>query len=239
MSDRAGVLITGGARRIGAELARQFAKHGYDIALHYHTSGGDALALKVEIEALGVACILFEHDMADIAGLDGFARHVKEAMPHCAVLVNNASVFERAPFMETDEALFDRQFTVNFKAPFFLTQAFARHFREGCVVNMLDTAVSKNRGSHFAYLLSKKALAEFTTMAARALGPNFCVNGVCPGIVLPSNDHDEGYMESLARNVPLMHNARPEEVAATALWLAEQKHITGQLVFVDGGEHVG
>jgi len=237
MTEKA-VLITGGAKRVGAAMSRYFATQGYDVALHYNRSKKDALALQKEILAMGVACELFQHDLSDIKGFKDLIMQVQKAMPHCRALVNNASIFERASLMETDETLFDRQFSINLKAPFFLTQAFAKRFGRGCVVNILDTNIVRTDGSHFAYILSKKALAEFTTMAARELGPNIRVNAVCPGIVLPSNELDEQYMKKLSKSLPLGKLANLEQVSSAAYWLCENESVTGQLMFTDGGQHL-
>ena len=238
MTTRPGILITGGAKRVGAALSRHFAKHEYDIALHYNQSKAEADGVQKEIEALGAKCVLVEHDMRDIVGIPAFMERVKNAMPDCTALINNASVFERATLMDTDEALFDRQFDVNFKAPFFLTQSFAKTFGKGCVVNMLDTDISKTQGSHFAYLLSKKTLAEFTMMAARELGPDIRVNGVCPGYLLSASAADEAYEQKMETLIPMKSHPTLEDVANCAHWLMAQPYITGQLIFVDGGKHV-
>lgn len=237
MSARPGVFITGAAKRVGAELSRHFARNGYDVGLHYHSSEAEAGALAAELTGLGAACHLFAADMQDIAGLPALMDRVKRALPHCAVLVNNASVFEPATFLQTDEVLFDRQLTVNLKAPFFLTQAFARSFGQGCVINLLDSEVEQNHGHHFAYLLSKKALAGFTEMAARQLGPQIRVNAVCPGILLPSNELDAAYIEKLSKTLPLRAIGSLEQVAQAALWLSGAS-VTGQMVYVDGGQHL-
>lgn len=237
MTGPAAILITGAAQRVGAALALHFARHGHDVVLHYNHSEAEAGRIRQDIEALGVACALIRHDMRDMAGLPGFMAEVRLRMPHCAVLINNASVFERAGFAETDEALFDRQMEVNFKAPFFLTQAFARLFGKGCVINMLDSDVVQTAGSHFAYLLSKKALAEFTAMAARALGPQIRVNGICPGILLPSNELDMAYITKLAPSLPMQSVATLEQVAEAAYFLCRGS-ATGQLIFTDGGQHL-
>jgi len=238
MSDRPGVIVTGGAKRIGAAIARHFARHGYDVALHYHRSGGDALMVKNEIDALGVACLIFDHDLADSAGLGGFMQKIHDAMPHCSVLVNNASIFEQAGLTETEEALFDRQFNINFKAPFFLTQAFAKYFRTGSIINILDTDIAQVNIEHFSYLLSKKALASFTPMAARALGPDVRVNGICPGYVLPHSEPDAAYIEKVGTMLPLNGHATVDAVAEAVFWLSRQEHITGQIIYIDGGKHV-
>jgi pteridine reductase len=231
------VLITGGAKRVGAALVRHFAANGYDIALHYNRSEKDAGKLHSEIEEAGGWCELFPHDLSDNKGIPALMKNVKKIMPHCVALINNASIFEPATLMETNEALFDRQFGINFKAPFFATQAFAKTFGKGAVVNILDTAITDTQGSHFAYLLSKKTLAEFTRMAARELGPKIRVNAVAPGCMIAIDANDTSYEDKMRKLIPLRKHPSLDELGQTVRWLAEQAHITGQLVFVDGGQH--
>lgn len=225
------VIITGGAKRVGAALSRYFSAKGYDIALHYSTSKTEAEALHTELGN----CELFQHDLNDVADIPALMADIKSRMPHAVTLINNASIFNRKNFLETDEAFFDAQMTVNFKAPFFLTQAFAKSFGAGSVVNIIDTDIQKTGGSHFAYLLSKKALADFTQMAARDLGPKIRVNGVCPGIMLPSNELDEDYMKRLSQTLPLRATATVQQTVEATFMLAENNALTGQLLFVDGG----
>ena len=235
---RKAVFITGAAKRVGAVIAGHFAANGYDIALHYQHSEEEALAVQKRIQVLGVECVLFQKDLTHVAALPSLMEQVRKALPRCNALVNNASIFERAGFMETDEALFDRQFAVNFKAPFFLTQSFARTFGEGCVVNLIDSDIASHHISHFAYLLSKKSLAAFTTMAARELGPDVRVNGVCPGCIIPSDQNDTSYEQKMQALIPLKSHPTPQQLAEVVHWLAVQRHITGQLIYVDGGKHV-
>ncbi len=238
MSAAPALLITGGAKRAGAALARHFAQQGYDIALHYQHSETEARQLRDDIQAHGRACELLALDLRETSALPALVARACEALPRCHALVNNASIFERGEFLDTDEALFDRQFAVNFKAPFFLTQAFARHIKQGCVINILDTDITRTQGSHFAYLLSKKALADFTCMAARALGPRIRVNGICPGFLLPSADVHEQYGKTLAPTLPLKATATLNQVAMAAQWLVEQDGMTGQCLYTDGGQHL-
>ena len=235
---RPGVLITGGAKRIGAGMAHYFVARGYDIALHYNHSADEARQLQSELIKTGAACHIFKYDMADVSGMHHFMAALLDALPNCNALINNASVFERMEFLETDEALFDRQMDINFKAPFFLSQAFARRVGKGGIINMIDSDVTKNGISHFAYMLSKKTLADFTLLAARALGPGIRVNAVCPGCILPSGQNDASYEEKLRQLIPLQSHASVDEVAETAYWLLQQQHITGQLIYIDGGKHV-
>lgn len=243
---RSGVIVTGGSKRVGAELCRYFAKNNFDVALHYNNSKNEAIALQKEIKNMGVACEIFAQDLVDSNGLHKLMENIYAKMPNCNILINNASIFERCEFMETDKDLFDRHFAINFKAPFFLTQAFAKLFGKNpdaknanyCVINILDTDISKNQISHFAYLLSKRNLADFTKMAAVALGADIRVNGVCPGHMLPSAQLYEGYEEKVRQMVPLKKNPSLDDLSEAVFWLAEQTSITGQIINVDCGKHL-
>lgn len=234
---RKAVLITGGARRLGGALSLYFAKQGYDIVLHHHSSKKDALHVQKQITAMGRKCELLVFDLSETKKIPIFMKKIRKAMPHCDALINNASVFEPAHFMETDEALFDHQTTINYKAPFFMTQAFAREFKTGCVINLVDSDIIQTHGSHFAYLLSKKVLADFTVMAARELGPKIRVNAVGPGPLLLSSG-DKKFIKKLRKRLPLRKEAELEDVSRTVHFLCEEPSITGQIIYVDGGKHV-
>ena len=134
---------------------------------------------------MGRRCRLFRCDLNDHDETAALIPRVREHFPDLSVLVNNASVFKRGSLRETGRDLFERHFNINFKAPFFLTQAFAEGCARGQVINLLDTRVSRSDPHHAAYTLSKKALLELTRMAARELGPAIRVNGVSPGMILP------------------------------------------------------
>ncbi len=238
---RDAVIITGGAKRVGAAMAIYFAKRNHDIALHYNHSENEAVELQKQIKTLGVNCEIFTQDLSNFSGLEQLIKNIHAKMPHCNALINNASIFERCEFMETDEALFDREFSINFKAPFFLTQYFAKYFginKNACVINVLDTDIAQNHISHFAYLLSKKSLADFIKMAALALGPNVRMNGVCPGSMLPSEENYEGYEEKTKQLVPLKLQPSLDDLSEAVFWLTEQSSITGQIINIDGGKHV-
>lgn len=230
--------ITGGARRIGRRIALALAEAGWDIALHYNASRDEAEDARREIESMGRRCALFQADLTCMEEVHALIQRVMEAEPNCRALVNNASIFERAPLMDTDEAFFDRHFHLNFKVPFFLTQSFARLRKQGCVINLLDTKIEQKRSNYFAYTLSKKALFEFTRMAAHELAPGIRVNGVCPGLILPPEGEDDAYLRRMAERIPLRQSGSPDDIAAAVRFLLENEFITGECIFVDGGERL-
>jgi NAD(P)-dependent dehydrogenase (short-subunit alcohol dehydrogenase family) len=135
-------LVTGAAKRIGREIALTLARKGYDIALHHRASRDEAQATAEDIRRLGRQCVLLEADLADRKQVLALVPAAIQAMPHCDLLVNNASIFERGEFLETSEDLFERQMNVNFRAPFFLAREFARLRGKGHIINMLDTKIA-------------------------------------------------------------------------------------------------
>ncbi len=235
---RRAALITGAARRVGKAIALGFAAKGYDIALHYHTSRKEAEATRKEIRAIGVDCQLFSLDLTKIGKLQDLADTVLARMPHCNILINNASYFEPGRFLTTDEALFDRQFNINFKAPFFLMQAFVKRCPEARVANILDTNIVRHHTSHCAYLLAKKALADLTCMAALELAPKARVNGLCLGSALPADNENPDFTTAYTARMPLKQGTALTEVVEALLYLINTENMTGELLFLDGGRHL-
>jgi NAD(P)-dependent dehydrogenase (short-subunit alcohol dehydrogenase family) len=237
MTQKQAVLITGGAKRLGKGIALALAGAGYDVALHYNGSATEAKEVSQEIESRGGKCALLQADLSDAKTAKHLVTQAKSEFAHLNALVNNASVFGYKNFLDTDEAFFDTQMDVNFKAPFFLTQQFAKEVQQGAVVNMLDTFITKQSPNYFAYLLSKKLLAEFTLAAAGSLGPHIRVNGVAPGVILASDEKDADYIEKRKEANPLKKTGSVRDVAEAVKLLLDNAALTGQVLFIDGGEH--
>ena len=231
-------LVTGGARRIGGAIARALAQDGYDIALHYRTSAESAEGTAEEIEGMGRRCRLFRCNLDRHDEMTGLIPGVREQFPHLNVLINNASIFEPGTLAGTGRDLFERHFNINFKAPFFLTQAFAEGCDHGQIINILDTRVSRSDQHHAAYTLSKKALLELTRMAARELGPAIRVNGVSPGMILPPPGGAVDELERRSAGLPLKRIGNTANLVAAVRFLLENPFITGECIYVDGGEHL-
>lgn len=231
--------ITGAGKRLGKEMALALAGMGYDIALHYNSSEKGARKTADEIKALGRKCEIFKADLSDTKGIKHLTERVFRAFPNCSLLINNASIFENRDFMEVTEESFDREFTLNFKAPFFLSQEFSRRKSAEIIVNMLDTRVSRIEPGHFVYNLSKRALRDFTLMAARALGPKIRVNGICPGPILPPPGKDSKYLRRISGNTPLGKPGHPDYVITALKYILDNSYVTGECLYVDGGQHLG
>jgi NAD(P)-dependent dehydrogenase (short-subunit alcohol dehydrogenase family) len=154
------------------------------------------------------------------------------------LLVNNASVFEPSRIVETEKDLLLRQFSVNFFAPFVLTQSFARKVANGQVINIVDTKIVTNETSHAAYLLSKKVLAEFTGMAALDFAPGIRVNAIAPGPVLPASGSDKNHFQKVVEQTPLGERVHVESVLLALGFLIDSINVTGQVIYVDSGSHL-
>jgi len=223
---------------MGAAIALALARKGFDIALHYRTSHDAAAAVAGEIEGLGRRSHLLHCDLNDDKDTATLIDRADRLLPELNLLVNNASVFEQARLSDTEPDCFDRHFNVNFKTPFFLARDFSRTGRTGHIINMLDTRIAKSDGSHMAYTLSKKALFEFTKMAAKELGPAIRVNGVSPGLILPPPGKGDSYLRDKSSLIPLKRAGDMTNLIAAILFLIDNPFVTGECIFIDGGEHL-
>lgn len=231
-------LITGGGKRLGKAMSLYLAERGYDIAIHYNHSDKEAKETAELISDIGRNCEIFQADLSNIKEVRDLIPDVLEAFPECSILVNSASIFEDISFRDVTEEVFDRDFNVNFKAPFFLSQDFSKGNNSELIINMLDMRINKVETGHFSYNLTKKALRDFTTMAAKELGPQIRVNGICPGPILPPPDKDIKYLEKIAENTPLKKAGNPDYIISAVEYILDNPFVTGQCLFVDGGQHL-
>ncbi|HQO58783.1 MAG TPA: SDR family oxidoreductase [Candidatus Omnitrophota bacterium] len=231
-------LITGGAQRLGAAMAVQLAQMGYDIALHYNRSRKQAEITQRAVERTGAACRLFPADLGNAKAAERLIGQAAKTFPGLNLLVNNASVYQHNTITKADSGLYDTIMAVNLKAPCLLTSHFARICKKGDVINMLDARVTRNRTPSLYYLLSKKALKEFTQMAALAMAPDVRVNAIAPGAILPPKGKGEAYMKSLAQTIPQKETQNPDQVLRALVFLLENPCYTGQILYVDGGTHL-
>jgi pteridine reductase len=236
-------LVTGGARRIGAEIARRLHGAGYDLAIHYRSSESDALALKGELESRRPASVLLL--AGELGGPGVPAALVASVLAHFGRLdglVNNASAFFPTPIGETTDAQWQELFDSNARAPFFLAQAAAPALRaaHGAIVNMIDIHAERGLREHTPYVMAKSALAAMTRSLALELAPEVRVNGVAPGAVLwPEQGKPEADKEKMLRATPLARAGTPGELAEAVRWLLQDaSYCTGQILRVDGGRSV-
>lgn len=233
------VLITGASRRIGRALALASAQAGADVIIHYRTSTDAAEATRQEIEALGRRSWLLRADFSTPSAVMQLAEQAIRIAPVFG-LVNNAAIFGGTTFGQTSLADWESHLAVNLTAPFLLTQAFARLLGaqgEGRVVNVLDWRALRPGADHFAYTISKAALAAMTRAFARALAPGVSVNGLALGAFLPPDDREPD--PAIVEGIPAGRWGELREAGeALVFLLAGPAYITGEIVHLDGGRHL-
>jgi NAD(P)-dependent dehydrogenase (short-subunit alcohol dehydrogenase family) len=227
------ILVTGGAKRLGAAIVRRLAADGHRVVIHYGRSSDEAQALADEVGAAGSVA----GDLAALDAIDAlFARAVEVAGGPIEGLVNSASLFEFDRPEAIDRDLAARLYAVNCTAPVMLASALARQGVEGAVVNLLDQKLANPNPDFFSYTLAKTALEGATTLMAQAFAPRVRVNAVAPGLTLPSGDQSAAEFAAVARANLLERPVGAEAVADAAAWLIGARSVTGQTVFVDCGQ---
>jgi NAD(P)-dependent dehydrogenase (short-subunit alcohol dehydrogenase family) len=227
-------LVTGGARRLGAAFSVALARAGADVLINYHASAEAAAATAAEIQALGRRAVAVQADVARAADVRRLVQTAEREFGRLDILVNSASLFERAPFLEIDEAAWDRVLAVNLKGPFLLSQAAAPLLKQhgGVIVNILDLSALQPWPSFAHHAVSKAGLLHLTRILARALAPEIRVNAIAPGTVLPpeSLEGEEGSERRVLRGA-----GRPDDVVMALLYLIRSDFVTGENIVVDGG----
>lgn len=236
-------LVTGAAKRLGADIARALHAEGMNLLLHYNKSEAEAQALAQELNGVRAdSAAVAQADLANIQGLDSL---VKAALQWQGldVLINNASVFRPTPLGSVGEDDWDEIMASNLKAPFFLAQAAAVHLKKnhGCIVNMLDIHARRPLKEHTLYSTAKAGLAMLTLSLARELGPEVRVNGVAPGPILwPEAGMDAAAKKAILEATALKRKGSPEDIAGAVLYLVrDAEYVTGQILAVDGGRSIG
>ena len=233
-------LVTGGARRVGATIARTLHAAGYDLALHYRHSADEAAGLLRELErARAGSTLAVQADLAAVERLPELVEQVTSRFGQLDALVNNASAFFPTPVGSATAAQWDELFASNARAPFFLAQAAWPALREsrGAIVNLVDIYAERALAGHPIYVMAKAALAAMTRTLAQDMAPEVRVNGVAPGAVLwPSEGKDYDDRAAMLSRTPLQRAGAPEDVASAVLWLLrDAPFVTGQIIRVDGG----
>ncbi len=236
-------LITGGAHRIGASIARRLHAEGMNLAIHYRNSQKGARKLQEELhKERPDSVVLLGGDLLNNGVLANLANETGQAFGRLDVLVNNASTFYPTPIGEASEREWDDLIGTNLKAPFFLSQAAAPLLRRssGCIINIADIYGDRPLKNHTIYSVAKAGLIMLTKSLARELGPEVRVNAIAPGVILwPEKEMDDMAKRRIVSSTPLKRSGVPEDVARTVLFLIrDADFITGQVTAVDGGRWV-
>ncbi|MDW3118220.1 SDR family oxidoreductase [uncultured Roseovarius sp.] len=245
-------LVTGAGKRLGRAMALELARRGYDVGVHYATSADEAEAVAEDIRGMGQRAVALQADMLQ-------EDQVQALMPEAAralggpitCLINNASIFEYDNIGTATRESWDRHMESNLRAPFVLTQALAAQIPEpgqcdngetlahGLVVNMVDQRVRKLTPEFMTYTLAKMGLWAFTRTAAQALAPRVRVNAIGPGPTLQGHRQSDSHFQRQRQTTVLNRGANAEDIVAALAYFLDAPAVTGQLLCVDGGQHLG
>lgn len=233
-------LVTGSAVRIGREIANHLADNGWDLALHYGNSAKEIFSFESELKLRfpNLRFEIFQADLEDIGQTENLVNLVVKRFGSLDLLINNASVFEPSSLINTTSELLVKHSMINYIAPFILMRDFARQQEKGQIINILDTRITTNNSDYLAYSLSKKALFELSKMSALELAPNFRVNSIAPGAVLPPPGKDQVYLDRIAGATPMKIPSGISSILKTIDYIIANQDITGQTIFCDGGGHL-
>ncbi len=234
-------LITGASRRVGRHLAQSLSAAGWPLALHYRSSPEAAQALADEIAAAGGTAKTYQADLSNEDQVTGLIPQVMERQGAVGLLVNNAAHFERDTWDSVTREGWQAHMGANLRAPFLLSQSLAKHLpeeRRGLIVNMLDQRVINPGPTFISYGASKSGLWALTRALALALAPRIRVNGIGPGFMLPDTDGDPELFRRRVKRQPLQRGGSLEEVAAAVAFFVEAPSVTGQMIALDGGQHL-
>jgi len=240
MNNSKAVLITGAARRVGAEMVRHLHQAGMNIVLHYRSSSQDASTLADQLNAQRKDSVkLLKGDLKDYQSIPELVKQGISLFGHIDVLINNASSFYPTDIKDINEEIWEDLVGVNLKAPIYLTQALATELKQnnGCIINIVDIHGDRPLKDYSIYSIAKAGLIMFTKAMARELAPEVRVNGIAPGAIMwPEEQHYEGMHQMIIERTALKREGHPKDIAETALFLIEKAgYITGQIIAVDGG----
>jgi pteridine reductase len=232
-------LVTGAARRVGAEIARNLHAAGYDLALHCRRSRSELDELAAMLEAQRPNSVLvLQADLDNVEMLPDLVDAAIERFGRLDALINNASTFEPTPLPSATPAQWDSLFASNARAPFFLAQAAAPALANarGCIVNLVDIYAERPLARHPIYCMAKAALLMMTRALALDLAPQVRVNAVAPGAILwPESGKSSAEQQALLARIPLARCGTPEDIANAVRWLLQSPYVTGEVLHVDGG----
>ncbi len=235
------LLITGGATRIGKEIAIHFAKRGWNIAIHYFKSSSKAKNLKRIIEEESVRVVLIKADLKNIKQVEKIIPLVKKKLGKVNCLINNASLFENDDILNFKDRNWNNHLNINLLAPTILIKHFAKQSSNkeiSNIINIIDQRIFKLTPIFMSYTLSKSALYTLTKTMAMRLGPNIKVNGIAPGPVLKSKRQSIKHFNKQAKSTLLKKSVSTQDICNTVEFLINNNSITGQTIAVDSGQNL-
>ena len=234
------IVITGGATRIGAAIAKSLADYETIITIHYNRSKGNALKLKKELEDLGSEVYLLKADLNNLKQTQALLKLAYKKMKGLNCLINNASLFENDSLYDFTDKSFTKHLNINLKAPAILIQNFKKLLKnsEGDIINIIDQRVEKLTPYFFSYTLSKSSLVTLTKTAAMKLAPNIRVNGISPGPTLKNSRQSETHFKKQWKSVLLKKKVELKNICEGVKFLIKNDNITGEVINIDSGQRL-
>ncbi|MFM9843833.1 MAG: SDR family oxidoreductase [Dongiaceae bacterium] len=235
-------LVTGAAKRIGRAIALDLAAGGWNVAVHYHKSADEAASAVLEIETLSRRGVAIKADLTRESEVAQIVSQAAGALGPLTCLVNSASTFVMDDIRSMTRASWDSHMETNLRAPLVLSQAFAAQLpsdQTGAIVNILDERVWKVTPYFLSYTVAKCGLWTLTQTLALALAPRIRVNGIGPGPTLPSPRQTEAQFKAQWDSMPLKRGTTPAEICRAVRFILESPALTGQMIALDGGQHLG
>ena len=234
------IIITGGATRVGAAIAKSLAGYDVDITVHYNKSKNLAHKLKKELEDLGSNVFLAKANLSNSYQVQKLIRDAFKKMKGLDCLINNASIFENDNLLNFNDKSFAKHMDVNLKAPALLTQIFKKYVRNnyGNIINIIDQRIEKLTPFFFSYTLSKSALGTLTVTSAMKLAPKIRVNAISPGPTLKNKRQSESHFKKQWKSVLLKRKVNLENICETVKFLIKNDNITGEIINVDSGQRL-
>jgi len=231
-------IVTGGARRLGRQIALGLAREGVNLIIHYCHSATQATELAGQVQQMGVKVWPIQADLSDPVQADGLASKAIETAGAIDILINNASYWPQDTIWDMTAKQLQTCMDVHVMAPIILAKALARQERAGHIINILDTRITDYDRRHISYHLAKRTLLAVTRILALELAPRIAVNAIAPGLILPPDGHGPEYLAKLADTNPMNRYGDPQDVVDALLFLLNSRFITGQVIYVDGGFHM-
>lgn len=233
-------LITGSAIRLGRAISLALADKGCNLILHYHSSVDNVQELLEQVNRKNISATLIKADLTDENESFSLFTKILEFVHHVDILVNNAGIYLNGNALQTTKDIWDKQFMLNLRSPFILSQEFARQLPEGMpgrILNISDAKVLRPKPDHFAYRLTKSSMNEMTKMLAKELAPNITVNALAPGLILPLAGREiNDLQKNTISRIPLQRLGGLEVIEDNVIHILEQDFLTGQIITLDGGE---
>ncbi|MBX3444631.1 MAG: SDR family oxidoreductase [Planctomyces sp.] len=235
-------IVTGGAVRIGREIAERLASAGANVCVHCHRHQDEAEAFAAGLRAAGGQAAVVAADFLEPAPAAKFlTAECRRELGPATILINSAAIFEPATLADLTHDHWQRHLAINLAAPVFLSQAFAAQVprdESAVIVNIVDWRGSRPEPGHLAYTAAKSGLVAMTKLLAQELGPRIRVNAIAPGAILPGPGQSAGEFERLGRHNPLQRTGEPRDIAEAVLYLAGAGFVTGEMLHVTGGEQL-